>query len=291
MSDTFQDLIRAMEFAQGQFEQWAKDRTIGSGPLEAITKDYNQQRQAMNRMAREGRPLPSDRRSVPADKCWNCRAAVAAGQEHCAGCGVPVSCRSVQDLRYWTYTCHRIKAHCDAGRLPLAQAHACMNDAKSRIAAMRNRLEKDRVGEAVVAAEAVAEGGRRRAGRRGSVAACRTGRRSVRPGRRACAAWPLDRLAAPAAVGNHPRSAHDPMAAWARRRAVGGRAGDLAGDLGNLREPAGRRRGLGHRQRRGAGRRLGHHPLFPLSNGRPGHYLAGLPGDAAEPLVLPCPQI
>ena len=158
-SSRWQELIRSLEFAQSRFEQWGKDRTVGSGPVEAIAKEYSQQRQAMNQMAREGRPAPSDTPLLPAGQCWSCRATIAAGQDHCAGCGAPASGPSVQDLRFWTYTCHRIKAHCDAGRLPLAQAHAAMNDAKSRIAAMRNRLEKERVGKAVIAAEAVAEGG------------------------------------------------------------------------------------------------------------------------------------
>ena len=63
----------------------------------------------------------------------------------------------VEIMRFWTYTCSQIKAQCDAGRLPLAQAHACMNDAKSRIAALRSQLEKERVAASVVAAEVVAE--------------------------------------------------------------------------------------------------------------------------------------
>ena len=86
MSDTFQELIQAMEFAQSRFEQWGKDRVIGNG-LAAITEDYNRQRQAVNVMAREGRPLPSDIPLLPADQCWSCRAAVVAGQAHCADCG------------------------------------------------------------------------------------------------------------------------------------------------------------------------------------------------------------
>ena len=187
MSDTFQDLIRAMEFAQSRFEQWGKDRTIGSGPLEAITEDYNQQRQAMNQMAREGRPTPSDTPLLPADQCWSCRAARcrrARALCRLRGAGRPPS---VQDLRYWTYTCHQIKAHCDAGRLPLAQAHAAMNDAKSRLAALRNHLEKERVGKAVIAAEAVAEGGSRRLRRLAAAVTAPGGRRPSVLGRRACA--------------------------------------------------------------------------------------------------------
>ena len=50
---------------------------------------------------------------------------------------MPVSGDAVQELQYWAHTCHQIKEQCDAGRLPLVQAHACMNDAKSRIAVLR----------------------------------------------------------------------------------------------------------------------------------------------------------
>lgn len=155
MSDQYQDLFRAMEFAQSRFDQWGHDRTIGGGFVEAITRDYNQQREAMNRAAREGQPLPADLPLQPADQCWNCRGALAAGAERCPSCGVPVRSAMAQDLRYWLYVCHRIKAHCDAGRLPLSQAHAAMNDAKSRLAVIRNRLENDRAAEPAVAVEVI----------------------------------------------------------------------------------------------------------------------------------------
>ena len=160
VSSGWQELIQAMEFVQNRFEQWAKERTIAGGPLDAITQDYNQQRQTANRMAREGRPLPSDAALMSADHCWSCQAAVVAGREHCAACGVPVGGPLVQGLRCWTYACHRIKSHCDAGRLPLVQAHACLNDAKSHIAALRSRLEQDRLDGAVVLAEAIEDGNR-----------------------------------------------------------------------------------------------------------------------------------
>lgn len=155
-SGPWQDLIQAMDFAQGRFKQWAKDGTIGSA-IVAIETDYQRQRQDMVRMAKEGRPLPSGVAMLFAAECWNCRASVSDAQRNCAGCGVPVNQPSSQSLRNLTYTCHRIKACCDAGCLPLVQAHACMNDAKSRIAAMRSKLEGERVAVAAVAAETVAE--------------------------------------------------------------------------------------------------------------------------------------
>ena len=154
-SRQWQELIRTMEFARGQFEQWAKSQTLGGGPARAIAEDYRQRREDMSRMAFEGRPIPSTEGFLSTDECWNCHVSVGVGQQHCAACGVRVNGPAVEDVRNWTYTCHEIKVHCDGGRMPLVQAHACMNESKSRIAALRSRLEEDRVytAERVVVAD------------------------------------------------------------------------------------------------------------------------------------------
>ena len=137
-----------MDFAQQRFEQWGKSQVIGAGPMEAITYYYNQQRQAWSNAAREGRTPPTDTSLIPADSCWSCRASVAAERENCGGCGAPVRGPAVEELRHWSFTCHEIKSHCDVGHLPLVQAHAAMSEAKSRVAALRNRLEQDRTSSA-----------------------------------------------------------------------------------------------------------------------------------------------
>ena len=50
----------------------------------------------------------------------------------------------VRRLRYWTYTGAMVKAQNAAARLPLSQAHACINDVKGRIGVLRTNLEKKR---------------------------------------------------------------------------------------------------------------------------------------------------
>jgi hypothetical protein len=166
-SGQWQEYLRAHDFAQKRFDQWSSDRTIGLGPASAIAADFRRQREVLVRMARERRPLPEDVACLFANVCWNCRAelsrdcpdfrsdrgeavvgengTVPLSATHCPSCGVPTSHPSVQTLRYGIYTCQLVKNHCDAGRLPLAQAHACRNDAKARIAALRSNLEKERV--------------------------------------------------------------------------------------------------------------------------------------------------
>ena len=157
-SGKWQELIQAADFARQQFDQWAKGQLIGAGPAQAIADSEKQQRENLVRQAKEGRPLPMGTALLFAAECWNCRARIDTTQQNCSGCGVPVNQPSVQNLQAWTFACHQIKSHCDAGRLPLVQAHACMNEAKSRIAALRVRLQQQRVNVAAVVAEVVDNG-------------------------------------------------------------------------------------------------------------------------------------
>ena len=78
------------------------------------------------------------------DRCWGCGAAFSDSPSHCPDCGVPVEGELVRRLRYWNYTGMAIKSQNSAGRLPLSQAHACINDAKGRIGVLRTNLEKKR---------------------------------------------------------------------------------------------------------------------------------------------------
>ena len=146
----WQDLIQAARLRKDRFEEWAKEQRIGSGPAEAIADNCRKQHESLVQMAKQRRPLPQDVPLMPADACWDCRSPISKKDHHCPRCGVPVNNDLAQSLRYLTYTSYVIKSHCDAGRLPLVQAHACMNEAKSRILGRRTRLEKDRAVQAAV---------------------------------------------------------------------------------------------------------------------------------------------
>ncbi len=157
-SGKWQALIRAANFARQQFDRWAKDQLIGAGPAQSIADFDKQQRASLLAQAKEGQPLPMGTAALFASECWNCGARIDSVQQNCSGCGVPVNQAPVHHLQAWTFICHQIKAHCDDGRLPLVQAHACMNEAKSRIAALRVRLQQQRVSVAPIMAEAVDNG-------------------------------------------------------------------------------------------------------------------------------------
>ena len=150
-SADWQDLIGAVEFAQSRLEQWAQAGVIGQEPLAAITAAYNESRRQFNLAAQGGGALPSDAGLMPSNRCWSCGAMLSGSPSHCGDCGVPVEGELPRRLRYWTYTCGLIKSENAAGRLPLSQAHACINDAKGRIGVLRASLEKKR--EPILATE------------------------------------------------------------------------------------------------------------------------------------------
>ena len=56
---------------------------------------------------------------------------------------------SVEQLRYLICLCHEIKNHEQAGRLDLSSAHGCLADANGRIAALRRKLDGQRIPSAI----------------------------------------------------------------------------------------------------------------------------------------------
>lgn len=146
----WQDRIGAELFVAEQFKRWAEKKLLGDEVGENIGKYSDERVESLRRMAKGGRSVPSEPPLVSAADCWNCRGKVARKVDNCESCGAPVNDEPSNDLRYLTYTSYLIKTHCDEGRLPLAQAHACMNDAKSRVAALRTNLMKKRIVQATV---------------------------------------------------------------------------------------------------------------------------------------------
>ncbi len=154
-SGAWQDRMRAEVFARKRFQEWAGNRLIGDGVWRAINGHSEHRLESLRRMVRGGRSIPSDVPLLSAAECWSCHAEISPEQQNCGRCGAPTNTTLSHNFRYLTYTSYVIKSHCDEGRLPLTQAHACMNDAKSRVASLRSHLMKNRVIPAVVVAEAI----------------------------------------------------------------------------------------------------------------------------------------
>lgn len=146
-SADWQNLVGAVEFAQNRFALWEKGGLIGKEQLALITSAYREYREGLNKAFREGRPSPAEAEEIKQmrfDRCWSCNAPLCGSPAHCPACGAPTDECRVRELRYWNYTCKVIKSLFDSRRLPLAQAHACINDAKGRMAVLRAHLEKER---------------------------------------------------------------------------------------------------------------------------------------------------
>jgi hypothetical protein len=143
-SAEWQDAIEASHFVQMRFELWEKQRVISNEQWTTIKQANILRRQVLVSAAREGKPAPSSVKLMPRDRCWCCDAQLSDSPSSCPECGVPLADPRVKELRYWRYTCWVIKSHSDANRLQLVQAHACMNDAKGRIAALSAALQGQR---------------------------------------------------------------------------------------------------------------------------------------------------
>ncbi|MCC6124742.1 MAG: hypothetical protein IT426_07265 [Pirellulales bacterium] len=156
----WQNLVGAAKFAQDRFVLWEKGGLIGGEQLASIASAYNEYRRSLDASFREGKPSPAEAEEIRQMRpgcCWSCNAAIAGSPSHCFACGAPVEEGLVRELRYWNYACRVIKSMFDAHLLPLTQAHACINDAKGRIAALRASLEKQR--QPILASVVAEDGG------------------------------------------------------------------------------------------------------------------------------------
>jgi hypothetical protein len=141
-SADWQDLLRAMAFAQAQFEEWAHRGMLDRECLGWITQADQAVQDGYRLAARQGQAIPGNTGLSPRNRCWSCGQVSPNPTSHCPDCGVPLKGDLVQRLRYLTFTAGGVKSHYEVRRLSLAAAHACSNDAKGRIKAIRSQLEE-----------------------------------------------------------------------------------------------------------------------------------------------------
>jgi hypothetical protein len=162
----------ALEFALRRFEDWRKQGQLDEDRFRELADYYQHQREAGARLAAEGKPVPPDEALPWRDRCWSCHAVEGPPPEYCADCGAPRDTPAARSLRYLAFLSQEIKKHGDAGRLPLAQAHAFAAEVRQRIAALRRKLENDRLPAVTSVADAP---------RRGPSRARREGEREEEP--------------------------------------------------------------------------------------------------------------
>lgn len=142
------DAARAVEFAQRRFEQWNKEGKLHDIQLRAIDTFYCRMRDEMKQAALVGKDVPADIRVPSADQCWSCKKARSSrAQSYCSTCGASLDSAGVRSLRYLEFLARELKFHEESSRLRLMQTHDFLMEARERIAALRSRLEKERLPE------------------------------------------------------------------------------------------------------------------------------------------------
>ena len=97
-------------------------------------------REALVRAASLGKPVPKDTGLPDPLECWSCRQPSRRTTATCANCGAPLETEEVRILRFHAFLCNEVRLHCEAGRLPLAQWEAVMNDTPARQIELLQRL-------------------------------------------------------------------------------------------------------------------------------------------------------
>src|SRR5262245_21290245 len=133
------DLLQALAFAQRCFDHWHEIGLVRDAPPYANLRENLE----------AGNPIPDDVQLRSGDVCWSCKRAVAPDATCRDECGAPVQTPDVQKLRYLIFMCFEIKRLCASGRLTLSEADGCLADANARIAALRRKLDGERIPMAV----------------------------------------------------------------------------------------------------------------------------------------------
>jgi hypothetical protein len=148
------ELGSAAQFVQRRFHDWHRAGLLTPAQAEAIADIYTRGRQKCARLAAEGKPVPADAALPSRRRCWSCAAEADEPQEFCADCGAPWDTPAARSLRFLTFLGREITKQQKAGRLTLAQAHQCQTETRERLAALRQKLERARLPEALPAVSA-----------------------------------------------------------------------------------------------------------------------------------------
>ena len=142
MGQTDHDL--ALAFVRDQWQAWREKGVIRGEEFDRVNATY----QELQRQSASGQTAANPLMLPSSEVCWNCKAPVDA-TSYCGACGAPADTDAVDRLRYLVCLCHEIKNHERAGRIDLSTAHGCLADANGRIAALRRKLDGQRIPSAI----------------------------------------------------------------------------------------------------------------------------------------------
>lgn len=131
--EQWDDLLRALEFAQRRFTDWVDARVLSYRHLATIQKHYDN---GKNEFA----------------------AAQVAGADFPEDTGLPKGhvgeSAAFQSLRYWTFVAHEVRRFTDNRLISLAQSHAIMAEIRERQAVLQRRVGPDELPQVLPAKSA-----------------------------------------------------------------------------------------------------------------------------------------
>jgi hypothetical protein len=149
------ELAQAADFTVHRFEQLHQQGQLESARLKSLTDYYSKQKEVMAELVREGKLDPSKAEASgrtalalvlpPRTRCYSCKAVSDPPPAFCATCGAPCDTPEVRLLRVLTFFANEVREEQEAGRLSLTQAHDLVAATGQRMAALRQKLEKQRV--------------------------------------------------------------------------------------------------------------------------------------------------
>ena len=139
------ELAEGFAFVQRRLQDWHDTGRITTAQWGRLQDHYRQGREHMQTAVRQGQPVLTGIGLPPRHQCWSCHEYAEPGDPRCPECGVILQSPGVRSLRYWKLLQREVQQHQEAGRLSLAQAHEFDSEVRERMAALRGRLELDRV--------------------------------------------------------------------------------------------------------------------------------------------------
>jgi hypothetical protein len=128
LDEQWDDLLRALDFAEQRFAEWHHEKGLSPSQVDSIQKHFAAQRKQWDAARAEALAVPSDAGLLPGQ----------VGES-------PVQ----RSSRYWSFVAKAVRQFADQGLLSLNQAHALWTEVRERRAPLDRRLAPDDVREAI----------------------------------------------------------------------------------------------------------------------------------------------
>jgi hypothetical protein len=140
-ADAQAEQVEAIDFVVRRVEGWYRDGRLTDRQWQGLSEMYARERLAITAAAGGAGPSINMPRR---DRCWSCKESLAAGSSHCDACGAPASGPAVKSLRFCRFLSRELDNLEAGGTITLRQAHELVGETQERIAAIKQKLEKDR---------------------------------------------------------------------------------------------------------------------------------------------------